>query len=107
MEEDMSEEELARLRAEHGDLIVVKAKGQTLVFKTPSDTAWEEFQDKISTAKVPKGASFREVCLRSLVSPTRDEAAAVFVLQPALPAKIADKLADLAGAEAEIEVKKG
>jgi len=103
----MSEEELARLRAENGDLVVVKAKGQTLVFRTPSDTAWEEFQDKVSSGKGGRGPALREVCLRSLLAPTRDEAAAVFVTQPALPAKIADKLADLAGAEAEITVKKG
>lgn len=103
----MTEEELARLRAEHGPIAIVKAQGLELAFKTPSGPTWEEFQDKVAAgSKVPRGAAFRELCHRCLVLPSREEAQAVFERLPALPAKISNTLADLAGAEAEIEVKK-
>lgn len=105
----------AKLHEQHGDLVIAKIAGKEFAFKRPEDTDYEEFQQGIakvgSNDKVKIGPLFREYCMKSLVDPPLPSGADVleqaFRVQPATAARIADKLSDLAGADAEVTVKKG
>lgn len=100
----------AKLRQEHGELVVAKIAGVEFAFKTPTDTDYEEMQEGILKAGNDKkriGPVFRQYCMSALVHPTTDELETALRKQPAAAARIADALSDLAGAEIEISVKKG
>lgn len=97
------------LKAEHGEVCVVNSRGGQMVFKPPPSAEYERFQDAIgNTGK--KGSSIgpasRNLCLACVLIPSKDEARAIFAKQPALPLKVADILADMAGADADVEIQK-
>lgn len=102
----MDESTLAELKAKHGPIAVVRSRGDTLVFKTPAPADWEHFQDRIHAGKGSRSALFREIAIQSVVHPSVDELTRIFENRPALPANISNHLADLAGADLEVEVKK-
>ncbi|MBA2724287.1 MAG: hypothetical protein H0U56_15645 [Methylibium sp.] len=104
----LTDELEAQLRSQHGDLVIARTpKHGDLAFKCPTDTDHEEFQEAVTKAKTHKSAAVRQYVLSCLVFPKREEAAEVFSKLPALPPTLADKLSDLAGADIELNVKKG
>lgn len=104
----MDKETEAKLRAEHGDLIVVKFPGgRTPVFRVPTQPEYEDFQEKLAKDRSNKTAAIRELCMRCLVHPEPDDLELLFKRYPASAPKISDQLATEAGAEVEITVKKG
>lgn len=105
--EKLTEELEAKLRQEHGDLVVARTKHGDLAFRCPTDMEHEDFQEALIKAKSNKSAACRQYCLSALAFPKRDAAVAIFEKLPALPASLADHLSDLAGANVEITVKKG
>ena len=105
--ERLTEETEAKLRQEHGDLVVAKTKHGDMAFRTPTDTEHEDFQETLTKPKSNKSAACRQYCLCAVVFPKRDAAVTIFEKLPALPAQLADNLSDLAGGNAEITVKKG
>jgi hypothetical protein len=103
---ELSEEQEAEFKKQHGDIAVVATKYGVLVFKSPSLDAHERWQEKFADGKSSKSSATREYVLSALVQPARDEAAAIFEKMAALPPKVANKLAEMIGADIEIEVKK-
>jgi hypothetical protein len=105
----MDEAKIAELQEKHGDLAIARPKGLGMVIcKTPEQDVWERFQEKVSTETKgsSKATAHREFVLSSLVYPSRDDAIAIFRKKPALIIQLANNLADMAGADEEIEVKK-
>ena len=103
----MAEDKYAKIRAEHGDVVVAKIGGVEFIFKTPTQESYEDFQEKVVKDRSNKSAAVREYCLRSLVEPGADALEAAFKKAPATAGKIADQLSTLAGAEIEVTIKKG
>ena len=103
----MDKETEAKLRAEHGDLIVVKFPSRVTAFRVPTQPEYEDFQEKLAKDRSNKTAAIRELCMRCLVHPEPDDLEALFKRYPASAPKISDQLATEAGADVEITVKKG
>lgn len=109
MDQTSIDQKLEELHAKYGDLAIARPKGLgVVVCKTPEQEVWERFQEKCSSEAKgsSKATAHREFVLSCLVYPTREEAIAIFQRKAAIIVRLADKLADMAGADEEIEVKK-
>lgn len=109
----MDKKQEAELREKYGDIVIAKVAGKEFAFQTPTQTDYENLVQAIGKAgtsdKVKLGPTFREFCLKSVVYPEPDPTSqleAAFVAQPASAPTIANALQDLAGADAEVTVKK-
>ncbi len=109
----MTEERIAELRKEHGEVAVARTRFGDFVFKPPELEDYEIFKDKLLDAQNPNskqslGAAQREFCQCCLADATQlSDLQTYFKKQPGSVAKIADRLGDLAGNEVEVEIKKG
>ena len=102
----MEDDKLKELQGQHGDILTAPTKHGTLYFKTPTQGDHERWLEKVNSDKGSKTAHTREYVLSSLVSPSREQAIGVFERLGALPPKIAEKLAEMAGTDVELEIKK-
>jgi len=97
---------LEALEQEHGPCAhAVTGDGKLLAFRCPSLDEWEEYQDNLSKGK-RRGPTFRDLAQQVVVEPSVEELQAIFKKMPAISARIADGIADLAGAAVEVSVKK-
>lgn len=96
---------LEELQREHGRVASAEIQGQLYVFRAPTLEEWEEYQDGLG--KRPRGACFRELSQVTCVHPSVGELQELFDRLPGIGARIADAVADLAGADIELTVKKG
>lgn len=97
-------ETLKELKEKHGEIVSAVIEGALYAFKTPTQEHFEDYQSKLQEKKT-KGAAFRELSMRSCVA-GRESLDVLFAQYPAVPVRIADALAGLAGAEIEFTVKK-
>lgn len=96
---------LEEIEREHGRVASAVIQGQLYAFRAPTLEEWEEYQDGLG--KRPRGACFRELSQITCVHPSLDELQQLFDRLPGIGARIADAVADLAGADIELTVKKG
>lgn len=99
----------AKLREEHGDLVIAKIAGKEFAFKTPTQTDFETLVNAISQGKAKLGPLMREFCLKSVVHPEPggiEALEAAFAAQPASALTVGNALQELAGADSEVVVKK-
>lgn len=103
---DAQKKQVEDLRVKHGGLLAhVVIDGKLYAFRAPELEEWEEYQEALS--KKTRGVAFRELAQVTCVCPENiDELKQLFARRPASPARIADAVADLAGADFELTVKK-
>lgn len=102
----ISEQVLAELKSKHGDVAVVSTPLGDLAFRTPTQDEHERWVDKCTEGTSSKTSATREYVLCAVVHPSRQDAVSIFEKYGAMPPKIAGKLAELAGSNFEIEIKK-
>ena len=90
--------------AEHGseDVVWWNTRRGFCCFKTPQDTDYERFIDRVAKDKESKAIALRELAQNSRLYPENlDELKSIFSKLPALPAAIGGTLSDMAGADAK------
>lgn len=97
-------DKIAELQAKHGRVAHVVVDGKLYVFRAPTLDEWEDHQERIT--KVRRGALLRELAQATCVHPDLDQLKALFAAYPGVSARIGDAVADLAGADIELTVKK-
>lgn len=103
----MDAAEKKKLEAEHGEVLYAKLGGVEFAFRKPNQTDYEEFQAQMQKDRAHGVAWSRELCLKSLITPSVEELETAFRRLPASPPVIALELEKLAGSEIEITAKKG
>jgi len=107
---------LEQLRQKHGYIAYcvtpadpskpAEVQNKLLAFRTPSQEEYEDWQEGMKKGRM--GPVFRTLCLRTRVLPEQEEQLVkVFEAWPGLPARLADEITDLGGADIEVNVKKG
>lgn len=84
----------------------VEVNGKLYVFRAPSLEEWEDHQERLMKAP-RRGPVLRELAQITLAHPTLEELQELFAIYPGIMARIGDAVAELAGADIELTVKKG
>lgn len=81
--------------------------GKLFFFRPPTLDEFEEYQSAVGSGSKPRGVCFRELAQLTLVFPeTVEELQAAFERYPIFSARISDAIAEVAGSEIELTVKK-
>ena len=98
--------DLDKLKAEHGDdVYVLEAMGHTVAVRMPTEAEFDAFMAQVTAPKqgaVAVKLLFRRVC----VWPPKSEVEAMLARKPGLGATFGNKVAELAGLGAEVEMGK-
>lgn len=105
MAKDKNAEKLDELEKAHGRIAHVLVDGTLYVFRSPTLDEFEDYQENL--AKKRRGACHRELAQLLLVHPALESLQAAFARYPLLATRISDAVADMAGADLELTVKKG
>ncbi len=103
----MDTAEKKKIEAENGDVVYAKLGGVEFAFRKPNQTDYEEFQAQMQKDRAHGVAWSRELCLKSLITPSVEELEAMFRRYPAAPPSIALELEKLSGSDVELTTKKG
>jgi hypothetical protein len=95
---------IADLEKKHGKIAHLVLDGELLAFRRPELEEWEAYQEDLG--KRPRGVCYRQLALVTILSPTTEKLNDFFARYPALNARIADAVTELAGANLEFTVKK-
>jgi len=97
---------IAELREKHGPIAhLTLPDGRLLAFRAPRLEEHEDWLDRIHRGN-QRGPIYREAANTTSITPSPEELAEVFERYPALPARISDALAELAGADLVLAIKK-
>lgn len=101
----VTDEQLQQWKAEKGELLHLTTPLGDLVFEGPSQAVWDRFVETCQDDKKSKARAMTMLSLGCLVYPDDAQARSVFSKYPGLPAKLADKLGELAGVGDQFELK--
>jgi len=100
---EQHKELLDRLRVKYDEIAIWPAPprfGGIIVAAVPeSPRVTEKFINEANDPKIDKAISMRNYALASVVHPDRETIQQIFTRKPFLPAKIAARVSELAGAE--------
>lgn len=98
----MSEEQLAELRKQHGELVEVTVGGKTLAFRSATAEEYDTYQAKVDRDDL--GPACRELCQQTLVYPDDlGVLVATFERWPLLAAKLKQQLELTSGGNVAVE----
>lgn len=87
------------------DTCAIEVEGRRWVFATPTLETWEDFQEKLVQGKPSREEAMRELATRCALDGKGLQD--LFDRYPAIQNPITDGIGSLAGADVEVEVKKG
>jgi len=96
----------AELEAKHGECARLDFEGKLYAWRALTQDEFEEYRRRASKEGADIPVLNRELAQTSLVHPSLEEAQKFFQRKPIIPAKVSDKLAQMAGAEIEFTTKK-
>lgn len=100
-----NQQKLEELQAKHGRIAHVEVDGKLFAFRAPSLDEWEDYLESLT--KKRRGVCHRELAQVVLAHPALEDLQALFQSQPGITARIGDAVAELAGNDIEVTVKKG
>lgn len=104
---ELTEAAIAELKARHGQELstVTAPDGSVWVLRPPTKASWNAFQTEVIRDRDRPSALYR-FTVENVVHPDRAAVVATADRYPAFPNSVANVLSDMAGASAELDVKK-
>jgi hypothetical protein len=98
--------QIEELEAKHGrGCHLTTEGGKLLFFRALTLDEYEDYQDRLGKGK--RGPILREMAQVTCVNASPEELSTEFQKTPALAGRVSDALAELAGGDLEVTVKKG
>lgn len=102
--ETITDETLQKLKAEHGSVLHLGNEFGEAVFRVPSDTEWQRFQDELADQET-RGAAMKPLVIACCVYPEPPRFLDMIKRRPGLVATFGGEIVDFAGVK-KVTVRK-
>jgi hypothetical protein len=103
----VTDDELAALKAQHGEVWKFDLEGGQVVFRCPTAPEFDTFFSGSITAPAQLPLQYRNLCRAVVLAPDPEKLKTLFMLRPGTPRVIALEIEAVASGKASANVKKG